>query len=107
MDLNAPLISFMSATLDPAARSESFQHVTDRGSLHSEARGQPRGRNPRFLADARQRAMHCNGCIGRAFELAIERAHAIYERARRQQRIAFESTSPGESGCVAGESLLG
>ena len=105
VDLHAALIPFVPATLDPTARGETFQHVTYRGALHSQACGQPRGGNPRFFADACQRAMHRNGRVGRTFELAIKRSHAIDERARRQQRIAFERTSPAESGCIAGASF--
>ena len=105
MDLHASLIPFMPAPLDPAARDESFQHVAYRGSLHSKARGQPRGGNSRLFTDARQRAMHRNGRIGHALELAIERAHAIDERARRQQRVAFEGASAGEAGRAAGDSF--
>ena len=107
MDLHASLIPFMPAPLDPAARDEAFQHVAHRRSLHSKACGQPRRRNPRFFTDARQRAMHRDWRIGHAFEFAIERAHAIDQRARRQQRIAFEGASPGEAVCIAGDSLSG
>lgn len=107
MDLHAPLIPVMPAPFDPTARGESLQHVANRGSLHSEARGQPRGGNPRFFTDARERAVHRNGCISRTFKFAIERAHAIDERACRQQRITFEDTSPGEAGCIAGNSFSG
>ena len=83
MDLHASLIPFMPAPLDPTARDESFQHVAYRGSLHSKACGQTRGGNPWLFTDARQCAMHRNGRIGHALELAIEGAHAIDERARR------------------------
>jgi hypothetical protein len=101
MDLYAALVPIMPAPLDPAARGESFQHVAYRGPLHSEARGQPRSRNPRLLADARQRAMRRNGRVGHPLELAIQRAHAIDERARRQQCITFEGGSAGEARCSA------
>lgn len=105
MNLHAPLIPFMPAPFDPTALGESFQHVAYRGSLHSKTCGQPGRGNPRFFSDARERAMYRNGRISRALELAIERAHAINERACRQQRIAFESTSPGQAGCIADRSL--
>jgi hypothetical protein len=101
MDLHAPLIAFMAATLDPAARDEAFQYVAYRGTLHSEARGQVRGGNSRLFRNARQRAVNGNRRIGHALEAAIERAHAIDERARRQQRVAFEGASPGEPVCAA------
>jgi len=41
--------------------------------------------------------MHRNGRIGHAFELSVKRAHAIDERARGKQRLAFERTSGCES----------
>jgi hypothetical protein len=105
MDLHASLIPVMPPPLDPTARGESFQHVADRGPLHSKASGQARGRNSRLFTDARQCAMHGDGRIGHALELAIERAHAIDERARRQQRIAFEGTSGCETGSPADDSF--
>jgi len=83
MELHASLISFMPAPLDPSTRGESFQDVAYRGSLHSKACGQARRRNSRLFTDARQRAVHRNGRIGHALQLAIERAHPINERARR------------------------
>jgi hypothetical protein len=96
MDLYAPLIPVMSATFDPPARGESFQHVTDRGALHSEAYRQPRGGNSRLVTDARQRAMHCDWRIGHALELAIQRPHAVDERTRGQQRTALDGRSSAE-----------
>jgi hypothetical protein len=101
MNLNTSLIAFMPAPLDPAARDESFQYVAYSGPLHAEPSGQPRGGNARVLTDARKSAMHRYGGIGHALELAIKRAHAIDERARRQQRIAFEQASGCEAGGTA------
>jgi hypothetical protein len=49
--------------------------------------------------------MDGNRRIGHALELAIKRAHAIDERARRQQRIAFERASGCEAGRTAQNSL--
>ena len=102
MNLNTSLIALMPSPLDPAARDESFQYVAHRGPLHSEACGQPRGGNSRLFTDARKSAMHRNGRIGHALELAIKRAHAIDERACRQQRIAFESASACEARVCCG-----
>jgi hypothetical protein len=57
--------------------------VAYRGPLHTEARGEPGSGDARLLADARKNAMHRNGRFGHALELAIKRAHAVDERARR------------------------
>jgi len=97
MELYASLIPIMSATFDPPARGESLQHMTDRGALHSEACRQSRGGNSRLFTDACQSAVHSNRRIGHAFELSVKRAHAIDERARGKQRLAFERTSGCES----------
>jgi hypothetical protein len=83
MNLDASLIASMPASLDPAARDKSFQYVAYRGPLHSQACSQARGGNSRLFSDARKGAMHRNGRIGHALELAIQRAHAIDQRARR------------------------
>jgi hypothetical protein len=105
MDLHAALIPFMSSPLDPTACDEPFQHVADRGPLHSEACGQARGGYSGLFTNAGQRPVYRDRRIGHAFELAIQRAHAIDERARRQQRVAFEGASTGEPACIAGWSL--
>jgi hypothetical protein len=83
MNLDTSLIALMPSPLDPAACDKSFQYVARRGPLHAEACGEPRSGNARLLTDARKSAMHRNGRIGHALELAIKRAHAVDERARR------------------------
>jgi hypothetical protein len=83
VDLHASLISFVPAPLDPTACHKSLQHVAHRGSLHSKASGQPRGGDAGIFTNTGQRAVHRNRGFGHALELAIERAHAIDERARR------------------------
>ena len=100
MNLNAALIAFMPAALDPAARGEPFQHVAYRGPLHSETCSEARSGNAWLFTNTRKRAMHRNGRVGHALEFAIKRAHAIDQRARREQRIAFERAT----GCEAGSS---
>lgn len=105
MNLDTPLIAIMPSPLDPTACDESFQHVAYRWPLHAETCGQARRGNTRLLTDARKGAMHGDRRIGHALELAIKRAHAVDERARRQQRIAFERASACEAGCAAGNSF--
>jgi hypothetical protein len=105
MNLHASLVPFMAAPLDPTACDEPFQDVAYRGPLHSEACGQARGGYSGLFTNAGQRPVYRDRRIGHAFELAIQRAHAIDERARRQQRVAFEGASTGEPACIAGWSL--
>jgi hypothetical protein len=105
MNLNTSLITLMPSPLDPAACDKPFQYVACRGALHAEARGESRSGNARLLTDARKSAMHRDGRVGHAFELAIQRTHAVDERARRQQRIAFERAAARETGCDADESF--
>lgn len=101
MNLNTSLIALMPAPLDPATCDESFQYVAYRGPLHSETCGEARSGNARLLANARKSAMHRNVRIGHPLELAIKRAHAIDERACRQQCISFERASGCDVGCNA------
>jgi hypothetical protein len=49
--------------------------------------------------------MHRDGRVSHALEFAVKSAHAIDERARRQQRLALDRASVGESGSAAGFSL--
>ena len=107
MDLHAPLISVMPAPLDPTAGGESFQHVAYRGALHSQACGQARGRNSRFFPDARERSVNGNWRFRGAFQFAIESAHAIDERARGKQGIAFKGAASGEAQCISSSLLSG
>jgi hypothetical protein len=83
MNLNTSLIALMPSPFDPAACDKSLQYVTYRGPLHAETCGESRSGNARLLTDARESAMHRDGRVGHALELAIKRAHAIDERARR------------------------
>ena len=71
MDLYAALIALVPATLDPASRHESFQDVAYGRPLHPETCSQSRSGNSWLLADARERAMHRNGCVSHALELAV------------------------------------
>jgi hypothetical protein len=100
MDLHASLVPVVAASLDPAPRDEALQHMTDGGALHAKPRGQARGRNSGLFADAHQGAVHRDRRFGHALELAIERAHAIDEGARRQERVALEGTATGGPGCA-------
>jgi hypothetical protein len=101
MNPHAPLITVIAAPLDPPACDQALQNVAHRGALHAEARGETRSGNAGLFADTRQRAVHCNRCVGHALELAIERPHAVHECPRRQQSVAFEGASPGEPACTA------
>jgi hypothetical protein len=105
MNLHTSLIALMPSPLDPTACDKSFQDVARRRPLHSEACGESRSGNTRLFTDARKSAMHRDGRVGHAFELAIQRTHAVDERARRQQRIAFERAAARETGCDADESF--
>jgi hypothetical protein len=100
MDLYAALIALVPATLDPASRHESFQDVAYGRPLHPETCSQSRSGNSWLLADARERAMHRNGCVSHALELAVQGAHAIDECARGQQRLALYDASVDGPGCA-------
>ena len=47
-----------------------------------------------LIADAHQGAMQRDRGVGQSLELTVQRAHTVDERARREQRFAFEDGAP-------------
>ena len=73
-----------------AAFHQAAQHVTQSRSLHAESESQSRSRDPRLLAEAGERAVHHYRRAGEPLELAIQRAHAIDQRARCKESALFK-----------------
>ena len=98
MDLDAALITFVASPLDPAARHETLQDVTDSRPLHSQARGKLRGGQARAFCNTGERPMDGDWRIGRAFELLIQPAHAIDEIPGCEQGLSLQLASARGAG---------